>query len=377
MRTLVHCTAYAETPHDWQMRTRRWLDALPRAALGADQVLIVDDGSPVLPGWPDLQISTCDVLGEAFTAAPGGATTLFHFRQRLGRHAMNDFPGWHRSYVFAALYAEAHGFGRVIHVESDAFLIGPRACAFLAGVTDGWASLFSPRFGMPELAISVAAGSGLRRLAEFARQPYAALRGRMHEQLMPFTHVERGLTGDRYGQEVAPVPHGADYATQIPSQREPGYYWWLTGAAGPAAPAHSATLRLTAGFEGGALLEEGWAPAEPRHRWMLGAESTLRLPPLRGPGAGVLRLGVTPFVVPGRLARQRLAVLANEQRVGAFEFGDEAVLGCAVPPGLLRHDGTDRLRFIHPDAGQPCRLDPGSADARRLSVSLEWLTLEA
>ena len=64
MRTLVYCTAYAATVSGWQTRYRRWLDAVLTGGLNVDQVLIVDDGSATLPGWPELSLYSGDELGE-------------------------------------------------------------------------------------------------------------------------------------------------------------------------------------------------------------------------------------------------------------------------------------------------------------------------
>ena len=376
MRTLVYCTTYTETPHVWQARYRPWLDAMLGSGLKADQILLVDDGSPTLPGWADTQVFSGDSVGEGFTVGPRGPVLLFHFREHLGRLGISDFPGWHRSYVFGALYAEANGFDRVIHVESDAFLVSDRARRFVSTYDDGWAALWSPRYDMPELAISVAAGSGLRRLAEFARQPYQALTGTVHERMIPFTHVEKGLVGDRYGETWSPVPLDADYATQVSTQREPSYYWWMPGHVGRYPPQHSTMLRFGEGGNGIAALEGGWAEPEIDYHWMLGGESILRLPALPSDDDGILRLGVTPFVVPGKIARQRLMIDMNGRRVHEFEVSLEAVLGCEIPAVALRPHLPNLLRLVHPDMGVPSILRPGEKDPRRVSLSLEWLSFE-
>jgi hypothetical protein len=376
MRTLIYCTAHAETPRVWQTRYRPWLDAILASGINPDQILLVDDGSTTLPGWPDTQLFSGDTPGEGFTVGPRGKILLFHFRNRLGRPDLLNFPGWHRSYIFGALYAEANGFDRIIHIESDAFLLSDKARQFVTTYTDGWAALWSPRYDVPEMAISVTAGRGLRRLAEFARQPYAALIGAIHERAVPFTHIEKGLTGDRYGESPAPIPANADYAAQVPTQRERNYYWWLLDRPARGEPAQSVTLRFGEGGNGLTALDGGWGDPEPQYHWMLGAESILRLPALPGPGDGVLRLGVTPFVRDPKLPRQRLMLDVNGRRVAEYEIPLEAVLGCDLPANILRPSGHNLVRLIHPDVAAPSMIIPGEKDARRLSVSVEWLTFE-
>src|SRR5262249_40019785 len=137
---------------------------------------------------------------------------LYHFETNLGRKSLYDFPGWHRSFAFGALYAQANGFQRVIHLESDAHLTSARIQRHFNQISEGWIALWAHKYQMPELAIQVAAGSGLQAYADFARRPYQEMVGRSHEQIPPYTHVEQHFTGDRYGEHLLDIPRGADYA---------------------------------------------------------------------------------------------------------------------------------------------------------------------
>ena len=213
MRTLVFCTAYAANQDIWQKRYRRWVDAIRAGRLAWDCILLVDDGSPVLPDWDDL--------------SPDGALVLHHFENRLGRHALLDFPGWYRSFCFAAEYAMANGFDKVVHVESDSFLITASVQDYVNSIGDGWVALWCPRHGFAEKAIQVMAGTGLASYAALARRPHDDFAGREFEIQLPFSHVERRFKGDRYGEFPAPVPVDADYAVQAHELFDPDYFWFL------------------------------------------------------------------------------------------------------------------------------------------------------
>jgi hypothetical protein len=376
MRTLVFCTAYADDPSAWADRYRPWVDAVLAGGLGAYQILLVDDGSASLPGWPDTHLVSVDVLGDAFDVPVRGPVLLAHFRQRRGRADVLNFPGWHRSFCFAALYAQRHQFDRVIHIESDAYVISRRAQDFLAGFSGGWAAFWATRYDMPESAIQVAAGEGVLAMAQFARQPYDALIGQTHERMMPFTAVEKRFDGDRYGEFSDAIPPGADYAAQVPSRRERGFAWFLPGRAHPPPPSDSVTLRFCEDGDGLGALRYGWSPPEPRHHWMTGAESTLILPGLDASGDAVLRLRVTPHVQGDMLTRQRLMVDVNGHRARDFNVTLEALLGCDIPAAWLGRPGGDMLRLVHPDAAAPADLAPDVTDKRRLAISLEWLHFE-
>ena len=56
MKTLLFCTSYAENQGTWNERWGRWLKTVVHSGLKADQILIVDDGSPVLPDWPGVSV---------------------------------------------------------------------------------------------------------------------------------------------------------------------------------------------------------------------------------------------------------------------------------------------------------------------------------
>jgi hypothetical protein len=373
MRTLVFCTAYAEDVSVWSDRYRVWLDAVLAGGWRADQILLVDDGSATLPGWADTAVTSVDTLGDAYTAPALGAVGLVHFRQRLGRCDVLNFPGWHRSFCFAALYAARHQFDRVIHIESDAFVVSARARDYLRDFSEGWAAFWSARYGMPESAIQVAAGEGLRALEGFARAPYSALVGRAHEREMPFSVLAREFRGDRYGEFTDAIPADADYAAQVPSRREQGFLWFLPGRGAARPFAGEVRLGFCAGDDGLGALAEGWSGAEPKHHWWVGGLIRGRWRGGAGGGDGVLRLGVTPHVFGNVLTRQRLLVEVNGHFVREFFVTLEAVLGCDVPAAWIGRAGGDIVRLVHPDAVAPCDLPGGAGDGRRLAVSLEWL----
>jgi hypothetical protein len=231
--SLEHGTAYLEAAdgedkfYSWNLRYRIWLEALLASELKFDQILIVDDGSPTLPEWDDVTIK-----GEQDSILCSENIVLFHFDKNLGRHAVSDFPGWVRSFLFAGRYARANGFTRVIHLESDAFLISWRIQSYANSVSDGWVSLWCPRHGRPESGIQFIAGEGLKTFFELSNKHYDEFFNREIESTLLFTHIERQFAGDRYGEESFFIPHFAEWSMQtrpngiIPL---PAYYWWLKG----------------------------------------------------------------------------------------------------------------------------------------------------
>lgn len=229
-KTLVFCTAHVDDETVWDGRYRRWFDAVAASGLRHATALMVDDGSPALSDWPDVT-----VLREGQGLATAAPRVLFHFAENRGRRGLFDFPGWHRSFTFAAEFAGVNGFDKVVHVESDAFVVSQRLRRHIDGLDEGWTAFWCPSHGFPEITIQVMAGAGLAAYRAFCTSvPHAALVGRPYEEQLPFTAVERGFVGDRYGERLPYVPAEADYAAQAP-EADASYHWWMPpGTSDPA-----------------------------------------------------------------------------------------------------------------------------------------------
>jgi hypothetical protein len=155
-KTLVFCTSYCTSKNGWNTRYRRWIDAVRRSGLIVDQILIVDDASEILPDWPDLQI-----IEENSDLTPKMSIALFHFNEHLGRESVIVCPGWYRSFGFGAIFAQANGFDKVIHIESDAFLITHRIVNYINNLNEGWIGFWCQRWKFPEPAIQVISGDSI------------------------------------------------------------------------------------------------------------------------------------------------------------------------------------------------------------------------
>jgi hypothetical protein len=114
---------------------------------------------------------------------------------------------------------------------------------------------------------------------------------------------------------------------------------------------------------------DGWARPERLGCWAVGARSVLFLPPAGAAGDHRMTLRLRPYIVPGRIERQRLAVSLNGIALGEHDvsLGAGEKLDLHIPAPALRHDGPNVLAFDHPDFGRPS-VDFGSRDSRPLSL---------
>jgi hypothetical protein len=208
--------------------TAFWVEAIKHSKLEFSQILLVDDGSNLLPSWDDVAI-----LHEEEDLRCDAPIVLYHFNERLGRLSVSDFPGWVRSFFFASRYAEANGFSKIVHIEADAFLISARAIDYVNTLADGWTAFWCKTFRRPESCIQIITGTGLDTFKLWAQRSIESFAGTVIEKTLPFSHVEYGLIGDRYGENGIRVPANADWCAQAYPSRltaydsYESYFWWM------------------------------------------------------------------------------------------------------------------------------------------------------
>jgi hypothetical protein len=243
MKTLIYGTSFAKTQDTWSNMFGRWINHLENSNLEYDQILMADDGSPVLPNWEGVRIIN---EGELPDQLPEERAVIYHHTQNLGHFpplTPNDppinSPGWFRSFMFAAEYAEKYGFEKIIMNEADAFFITDRIQNYVNGLTEGWTTFWCPRHQFCEPNLQIIAGSSVKDFIHWnnTKGPYEdTYKGTFAEFYIPFTHVNKDFKGDRWG-EFAPgmaavpdpyappgVPGDADYVCQV---REVSPCWWL------------------------------------------------------------------------------------------------------------------------------------------------------
>jgi len=195
MKTLLFCTAYASSPEVWESRYKTWFDYYTNGNLIHSHKVIFDDASPELPNF-------CP------------AENYYRFETHLGRLGHYDYPGWYRSFAYAARYAKDNGFTKIIHAESDAYLLSDYVICFVNGLKSGWHSLWCPRHNVNESALQIICEDQINSYLEFTKHPYDTYRGQYMDQILPYTHAHRHFVGDRYGEYLDKIPSNADFSAQ-------------------------------------------------------------------------------------------------------------------------------------------------------------------
>jgi hypothetical protein len=212
MRTLLFCTSWFDSKQLWNNIYGRWLKYNTGAGkpFVFDHLLFIDDASPIAPDDPRVEVIHEDEWPD--TLPP---VALYRHRERLGRPAMLDYPGWWRSYFRSLDFARRYGFGKIIHAECDAYVLSQRLADHLNALDREWTSLWCPRYVWPETAIQVICQDEFAEMQLMCDAGYQALKGRAAEFELPFSNIETRWTGDRYGDYRNDIPAEADYACQV------------------------------------------------------------------------------------------------------------------------------------------------------------------
>ena len=239
MKSIIFCTSYIKDAVAWEGRYKRWLDYYQDVPIDAIKRIMIDDGSPFLP--PTEIIKT--VSNTAPLAAEQDPNLIIRFDHNLGRQSIKDYPGWWRSFLHSINVARELGADKIIHIESDAYVLSPRLVDFINQADSGWHVLSTQHNDFPETAIQVICRDQFEVFENFKRQNPSLHFHDYAERILPFTSVNREFKGDRYSELkrnrggilrskkfnflrlinwhffTVPVPEDADFVTQGVSQQ--------------------------------------------------------------------------------------------------------------------------------------------------------------
>ena len=146
--------------------------------------------------------------------ALGERASIFRFPNRLGRPSLLDYPGWFRSFTYSVEIARRFGFKKIIHVESDAFILTRKALSAINAISSGWTAFWYADEAFAETCIQIICADRFPSLNRVRVSPYQSqFSGKLIELHLPITRIERALQGNRYAGPS--VPAGADYAVLL------------------------------------------------------------------------------------------------------------------------------------------------------------------
>lgn len=222
VKSFIFCTSFIQPGKRsaCTAKWRKWISYYDRRKdlFGAERIVLIDDGTPL--EHIKLKVNFIDADRPLPDELPKG-TVMFRFEKHLGRSSSFIFPGWWRSFTFSYQVAKKYSFRRIIHLESDAFVMSPRMARYIKSLCKGWTAFWCPRYNFPEAAIQVICGDAFQDMEAFYSdgkrfwsQEAAAFPPALPEHALPFTNINKKFVGDRYGDYRSTIPKRAAYATQ-------------------------------------------------------------------------------------------------------------------------------------------------------------------
>jgi hypothetical protein len=217
MKTLIFCTSYFDTEEQYQKRYQKWIDYYNDHPFSDDKHLMLIDDCSNLDFLTDERVTSFheDQLGNLHSLSK---INLYTFYERKGlnwSHNSANNEGWWRSFCAALNIAEEYGFEKIVHIESDAFLISKRVFDHIEDLKSGWTAFWAPKYYFPESCVQVICKDQFESFKEFSSCGHHELSKKgLAEKIIPFTDVERRFVGDRYGELVDEQMEGLDYFCQ-------------------------------------------------------------------------------------------------------------------------------------------------------------------
>jgi hypothetical protein len=165
----------------------------------AGNLFLIDDGSSTISFNDRVEIVKANNL-------PGSLKSninLFHFEDHLGRPSRKNYSGWWRSFTFSIILAEKYNIDKIIHIESDYYIVSRRMIDYMAEIAEGWTVFYSRFYGFPETAIQIICKDSFDKLNKMYKNAVESNYQfkKIAERVLPFSKIEKGFTGDRYGEE--------------------------------------------------------------------------------------------------------------------------------------------------------------------------------
>lgn len=211
---MIFCTSSIDTKYDWILKYMLWdaMNSYTNITTSPD-LFIINDGelssevkSTIWQSGYDIRINDSYIKGQGVNRL----NIICHY-PKLGKL---HYRGWCRSFFSSLDIAEEYNYDKIIHIESDAFVLSDRLWKYLYDIKEGWEVLWCPRYNMPENAIQVICKDSFHEFRQQADRFKDGIRQGIIENLLPYKKINKDFIGDRYGEIGLPFSNKMDYYCQ-------------------------------------------------------------------------------------------------------------------------------------------------------------------
>lgn len=199
MKSFIFCTSFIrnDSQDHYSHRYKRWINYYYPLldSFDASRLFLIDDGGTDTSESVNV---LCDPLPNELT----DAVNMYRFNIHIGKNSSIDFPGWWRSFLFSIEIARKYGYKKIIHIESDFFVLSLRLKQFIRDSNQGWTSLYSHFYNFPETGIQIICEDVFDKFDELKDklQLNSFRSDELAEYVIPFTNIKKDFIGDRIGE---------------------------------------------------------------------------------------------------------------------------------------------------------------------------------
>lgn len=171
-----------------------------REELGFEKIFLLDNGSN--------DESICEFLDRV-------DKSYLHFKslENLKSDDPSHYPYcWRVRYYTEELIKE--GYEKIITIDSDCFVLSKRLAKYIKELNTGWTAMWCEKWQFPEDAMSILCKDSFHLFKNFIRVPVERRYGSKLEFSVPFTRIEEGFIGDRYGEDNIDMSEDMDFYAQ-------------------------------------------------------------------------------------------------------------------------------------------------------------------
>lgn len=207
MKTLLFCPLFIDNQERLE-RNIKWFDYYYNLKeLKWDELYMVDNASDkkLLQEFVD-HVNKTDVKG-----------TINVCKTRLERRETHAYGYWYNAFGKAARYAKEHKFDRIIHIDSDVFVLKPELVEHINNFKEGWQAFWCSMYNYPESTFQLIGKDQFNNMYEFMTRDFLAFYpDDIAETRIPWTHVEKSFKGDRYGEKELQQDNTMSWYGQTP-----------------------------------------------------------------------------------------------------------------------------------------------------------------
>lgn len=152
------------------------------------------------------------------TTYPFFPITISEHKVRLERRSHLMYPYWYYAFGNALKYAIDNNFDKVLHLDTDFYLLNSNICDYINNIDKGWNTFWCSKHNFPEATFQLICQDKLEEAHEFYTRDFLAFYpDKPAETEIPFTNIIKEFKGDRFGEDNLEQTLDVDWYAQKPN----------------------------------------------------------------------------------------------------------------------------------------------------------------